>query len=127
MKQSPNVTTINIFTKRKAGGSHVPSQVVIDWSDMTLEMYRTLAEQAILHNIQSRIFDGKMNVEESAKVQVYARAAVHEPSVARMKLMPSRSEEELKELAEANKVRLDTITELLKNLPAEEIAALLRG
>lgn len=108
-------THIRILTKRQTG-CHVESDVTIKWDGITTEQLYKLAQIALIHNLQSKIYK-KLLRDDLERIVVHAASAVHEPTYCLVEFAPGRATRE---------VKLDkTLEKLLANLTADELKALL--
>ena len=102
MNTNTNTTTVEVSTAKQAGQTGIITNLTIDWSDMTHEDIRALAQQALIVKLQSAwsrnsIPEGDHTVKASAY-----KVGVRGP---RTKM---------------------TLEEMIKSLSAEERAALLQ-
>lgn len=108
-----------ILTRNADGRGHVKTKVTIDWEGISVDQLRILARNSLIHDLQVRIRDKVIKGPDAQSVYIVARNEVHEPNLARLKLMPKR------EKAEIDAVISDKLGELLKNLSPEELKQLL--
>ena len=73
-------TDIRLLTRREGKKTHHETVLTIDWSGVTEEQLRTLAQWAIVHEVQARFFKGEQEPPETHLVKV-AELAREQPTL----------------------------------------------
>lgn len=95
--------TFKIYTRKHPKAAHAVVEVTIDWSGISEEDLRTLARNALVHNLHAEV--AKMEGPIPERMMICAAAQVHRPPAAQEIYDPARLKKPKVEVPMDDKLR----------------------